>query len=115
MQDESREKSTNWVAGLSTSFPIFCEPVLGNNASRLLAASRYEPALRRLQNRLNEGKTLCRTSECPQIFGVKRLRNCEYNDRYLLVVWKFVTQKKFSWLRSLRLKVLVWLNCPLQI
>ena len=33
-------------------------------------------ALRRLQNRSDEWKTLCRTSECPQIFGVKKL-SCE--------------------------------------
>ena len=93
MQDEPGTKSGNWVGGFSTSFPIFCGPVRGNNARRLLAASRLIPCTMQITNRLDKGKSLCRTSECPQIFYVERFsckslfdfcqRNCEYTDGYV--------------------------------
>ena len=40
IQDETGATSGNWVAGLSTLFPIFCEPVRCDNARSFLAAIR---------------------------------------------------------------------------
>ena len=42
IQDEPGAKSGNWVAGLSTSFPIFCEPVRGNNTRSLFAHTLHD-------------------------------------------------------------------------
>ena len=114
MQDELGAKSGNWVAGLSTSFPISLTHFEATMQAVFLPEAGSYTALRRLQKRSDEGKTFCRTSECPQIFGAERLscrslfdycqRNCEYTDGYVLVVWKPVTQfcrqDKFAWLTS---------------